>query len=203
GDPLDRVAVRTAMLCLSLELPGDDPRARRLAEVARWTGTGAGLRFDGPSLHELEATAGSPDRYLAGQAIRSLLARDDGTESALLRLLARGTPHDGLVALYFATHPSEGAVEPLLSALMRHPDKSRAADLLVMALRACVPDAQRDALVAANGASPARWKDWARHRAEERRATLDPFSLLVSLLPLAVLIGLTSRRRPWPAAGPA
>ena len=198
NDPVDRVAVRTALMCLSLKLPGDDPRAARLAEVARWTGGGAGLTIDGPSLRELEASAGSPDRYIAGQAIRSLLARDGGTEDALLRLLQRGTPHDGLIALHFATHPSERAVEPLLAALDRHSDKSRAASLLVMALRASVSDEERDALAAANGASPSRWKAWARQRALERRERLDPLALLVSLLPLGVLIGVTSgsRRRP-------
>jgi|GEM_PF-4316634 len=198
GDPLDRIAVRTALLCLALRLPDDDPRAQRIANVARWTGGGAGLSIDGPSLRELEASAGSPDRYVAGQAIRSLLARDDGTEGALLRLLARGTPHDGLVALYFATHPSERAVEPLLGALHRHPNKSRAAELLVMALRACVPSAERDALVAAHGASPARWKQWAARRAEARRARIDPVNLLTSLLPLALLMAMSAvpRRRP-------
>ena len=195
GDPMDRVAVRSALMCLSLVLPDDDPRAHRLAEVARWTGGGAGLSIDGPSLRELEASAGSPDRYVAGQAIRSLLARAGTTESALLRLLDRGTPHDGLVALYFATHPSERAVEPLLAALRRHPDKSRAADLLVMALRASVADDERDALVAANGASPARWKAWARQRERDRRSSPDPWSLLTSLFPLAVLVTVTWRRR--------
>ncbi len=194
GDPLDRLAVRTALLCLSQRLPDEDPRAARLVEVARWTGGGVGLTVDGPSLRDLEASAGSPDRYVAGQAIRSLLARDDGTESALLRLLARGTPHDGLVALYFATHPSENAVTPLLHALERHPEKSRAAHLLVMALRASVPDEARDDLVAANGASPARWKSWARQRARERRARPDPWALLTSLVPLGLLIARTRER---------
>lgn len=191
GDPLDRLAVRSALMCLSLRLPDDDPRAAEIEAVARWTGGGAGLTTDGPSLRELEASAGSPDRYVAGQAIRSLLARDDGTEAALQRLLARGTPHDGLVALYFATHPSEHVVQTLLDALHRHPDKSRAADLLVMALRASVPQGERDTLVAANGASPTRWKAWAAQRAQQRRTRLDPVTLLTSLLPLLVLMVMT------------
>jgi len=193
GEPLDRMAVRTALLCLALRLPDDDPRAQRLEDVARITGGGVGLTFDGPSLRELEASAGSPDRYVAAQAIRDLLARDDATESALKRLLARGTSQDGLVALYFATHPTEAAVEPLIDALFRHPDKSRAASLLVMALRACLPEDGRDALVAANGTNPARWKAWARERAQQRRERVDPVTLFTALLPLLVMLGVRRR----------
>jgi len=191
GDPLDRVAVRSALMCLSLRLPDDDPRAASIEAAAQWTGGGATLMTEAPSLRELEASAGSPDRYVAAQALRSLLARDDGTESALRRLLVRGTPHDGLVALYFATHPSVHAVQPLVDALHRHPDKSRAAELLVMALRASVPDDERDTLVATNGASPSRWKAWAADRTQRRRARVDPLTLLASLLPLLALMFVT------------
>ena len=197
GDPLDRLAVRTALLCLAWKLPDDDPWVDQLERAARWTGGGAGLRTDGPSLREVEASASSPDPYIAALAIRTLSRQDGSTTSAMLRLLARGTERDGLVALYFARHPDEAAVEPLLAALARHDSKSRTAELLALALRECVPASDRDLLITENGLSPARWQAWGANRRPDR-SSLDLGSIGVALLPLLVLLWMTGalpRRR--------
>ena len=197
GDPLDRLAVRTALLCLAWRQAPDAPWAEQLERAARFTGGGAGLRTDGPSLRELEASASSPDPYVAAGAIRALLETDGGTKSAMMRLLRRGTEHDGLVALYFARHPEGAAVDPLLEALARHDAKSQTAARLALALRASVPEHERDALIAQNGNNPERWQEWAASRRPER-SRLDPRSLAVALLPLIVLLwstGALPRRR--------
>lgn len=198
SDPLDRLAVRTALLCLAWRQAPDDPRAEQLERAARWTGGGAGLRTDGPSLREIEASASSPDPYVAGIAIRQLLEQDGGTRSSMLRLLRRGTAQDRLVALYFATHPDPEAVDPLVEALARHDAKSRTAELIALALRASVPETDRDALIARNGVSPARWQEWGAQRKPTRSNSLHPLSLGAALLPLVALLwtaGAFPRRR--------
>ncbi len=198
GDPLDRLAVRTALLCLAWRQSPDDPRAERLERAARWTGGRAGLRTDGPSLREIEASAGSPDPYVAGIAIRQLLEQDGGTRSAMLRLLQRGTEQDRLVAEYFAAHPGAEAVTPLVDALARHDAKSQTAALLMRALRASIPEAERDAVFARNGTNPSRWQEWGAQRKPTRSNGLNPLSLTAALLPLVVMLwttGAFARRR--------
>ena len=86
---------RSAPLRCAVPKPKDDPRAARLAEVARWTGVAPAPTT---MAHRPESSrrAWLPDRYIAGEAIRTLLARDGASRMRCSD--SAGTPHDGLVA---------------------------------------------------------------------------------------------------------
>jgi len=66
------------------------------------------------------------------------------------------------------------------------------------ALRASIPEAERDAVFARNGTNPSRWQEWGAQRKPTRSNGLNPLSLTAALLPLVVMLwttGAFARRR--------